>query len=261
MTTRMKTIIAVLGLGEAGGRLAADLAAAGAEVRGYDPVAAAGLAGVARMADVEAAVSGCDVVLSVNSAAAARAAAIAARPALRADAVFADLNTGSPALKRELASLVGDTAFADVALLGPVPARGLRTPALASGSGARLFADALGPLGMPIEVISIEAGDAAARKLLRSVFMKGLAASAIESLDAAAAAGAAEWLEAEIAGVIGAELLQRLVEGSGSHAVRRVAEMEAASELLVELGIESSIAAASAAVLARLAAGSGEVRR
>ncbi len=258
MTLRMSTIIAVLGLGEAGGRLAADLAAAGAEVRGYDPMAAAGPAGVARMPDAEAAVSGCNVVLSVNSAAVARDAAISARPALRSDAVFADLNTGSPALKRELASLVGDTAFADVALLGPVPDRGLRTPALASGTGARSFADALGPLGMPVEVVSIDAGDAAARKLLRSVFMKGLAASAIESLDAAAAAGEAEWLEVEIAAVIGAELLQRLVEGSRVHAARRIDEMEAASELLVELGVEPSIAAASAAVLARLAAGPGE---
>jgi 3-hydroxyisobutyrate dehydrogenase-like beta-hydroxyacid dehydrogenase len=254
----MQPIIAVLGLGEAGGRLAADLVAAGADVRGYDPVADAGPAGVARRADVEGAVSGCDVVLSVNGAAAARAVATAARPALRPDAVFADLNTASPALKRELAGLVGDRAFADVALLGPVPARGLRTPALASGSGARSFAEALGPFGMPVEVVSTEAGDAAARKLLRSVFMKGLAASAIESLDAAAVAGQAEWLEAEIAAVIGAELLQRLVEGSRAHAVRRVDEMEAASELLVELGIEPSIAAASAAVLARLAAGSAE---
>ena len=31
--------VAVLGLGEAGGRIAADLVAAGADVRGWDPVA------------------------------------------------------------------------------------------------------------------------------------------------------------------------------------------------------------------------------
>ena len=84
--------------------------------------------------------------------------------------------------------------------------------------------------------------------------MKGLAASAIESLDAAAAAGQADWVEAEIAAVIGTELLQRLVDGSRAHAVRRVDEMEAASELLVELGVDPQIARASAAVLARLAA-------
>ena len=57
----------------------------------------------------------------------------------------------------------------------------------------------------------------------------------------------------EIAGVIGEPLLERLVEGS-RHAARRVDEMEAARELLLELGIEPRIVGASAAVLAELAA-------
>jgi 3-hydroxyisobutyrate dehydrogenase-like beta-hydroxyacid dehydrogenase len=212
------------------------------------------LAGVARATDPGSAVAGAHLVLSVNSAAAARAAAEGARPALVAGSVFADLNTASPSLKRELSTLVGDAVFADVALLGAVPARGLRTPALVSGAGARAFADALRPFGMPVVVVSAQAGDAAARKLLRSVFMKGLAASAIESLDAAAAAGEAAWLESEIAGVIGVELLRRLIDGSRAHAARRVDEMEAASELLAELGVEPRIAMASGAVLAALAA-------
>ena len=142
----------------------------------------------------------------------------------------------------------------DVALLGPVPARGLGTPALASGPGAQQFADVLGPLGMPVEVLSDHPGDAATLKLLRSVFMKGLAASALESLRAAEAAGHASWLEGEIAAVVGKPLLERLVEGSRRHAVRRVDEMEAARELLLELGVEPRIAAASTAVLAELAA-------
>ena len=105
----------------------------------------------------------------------------------------------------------------------------------------------LGPLGMPVEVVSDRPGDAATLKLLRSVFMKGLAASALESLRAAEAAGHASWLEGEIAAVIGEPLLERLVEGSRRHAVRRVDEMEAARELLLELGVEPRIAAASAA--------------
>ena len=144
--------------------------------------------------------------------------------------------------------------FADVALLGPVPAHGLGTPALASGAGAQAFADAFGPLGMPVEVVSDRPGDAATLKLLRSVFMKGLAASALESLRAAEAAGQASWLEGQIADVIGEPLLERLVEGSRRHAARRVDEMEAARELLLELGIEPRIAEASASVLAELAA-------
>jgi hypothetical protein len=82
--------------------------------------------------------------------------------------------------------------------------------------------------------------------------MKGLAASVLESLRAAHAAGHALWLEAEIAAVIGEPLLERLVEGSRRHAARRVDEMEAARDLLLELGVEPRIVAASVSVLAEL---------
>ncbi len=251
-------VVAVLGLGEAGSRLASDLAAAGVDVRGYDPAAAA-VAGLTRAPDPESAVAGSDVVLSVNSARAALDVATASLPALRETTIYADLNTGSPELKRELALLVAGVGarFADVALLGPVPERGLRAPVLASGVGARAFADLFGPLGMPVEVISEEAGDAAALKLVRSVFMKGLAAAAVESMQAAEVAGHADWLEQEIAAMIGRPFLERALEGSQRHAARRVDEMEAARDLLLELGVEPRIAAASAAQLAELAA-SGE---
>ena len=174
-------------------------------------------------------------------------------PVLGKDAVYADMNTASPALKRELASLVESSGarFADIGLLGPV--RGVETPALASGTGAQAFAELMGPLGMPVEVVSGRAGDAAEMKLLRSVFMKGLAGSVIESLEAAGAAGHEEWLEREIAQIVGEPFMRRLLEGSERHAARRVDEMEAACELLVELGVEPRIARASASLLAGLA--------
>ncbi len=245
------TAVAVLGLGEAGGRLAADLAAAGATVRGFDP-APLEVAGIERAPDATSAVAGCVLVLCIASAAAARRAAEAALPRLEPGAVYADLNTAGPALKRELAGIVG-ARFADVALLGPVPARGLATPAIASGPGAQAFAGLIGPLGMPVEVVSAEPGEAAAMKLLRSVFMKGLAAAVLESMAAAEAAGHADWLEAQLAAVIGAGLLERFVEGSRLHAARRVDEMDAACELLVSLGVEPHVASASRALLVKLA--------
>jgi 3-hydroxyisobutyrate dehydrogenase-like beta-hydroxyacid dehydrogenase len=249
----------VLGLGEAGSRIASDLGAAGADVRGYDPhdVEAPG---VEVLPDTATAVRGSELVLSLNAASIALDVARTALPAMAREAVFADLNTGSPQLKQELASLAADigTLFADVALLGSVPARGVATPALASGAGAQAFADALGPFGMPVDVVSDRAGDAAAMKLVRSVFMKGLAAAAIESVEAAEVAGRADWLKTEIAAVVGEPLLERLLEGSRRHAARRTDEMEAARDLLVDLGVEPRIAAASAAVLADLGATRGD---
>lgn len=249
-------VVTVLGLGEAGSRIAADLAGAGVQVQGYDPEAGSTPDGVDRAGDPASAVRGSSIVLALTTASTALAAAESALPGLRADAIYADANTTSPALKRSVASLVAGAGarFADVALLGPVPAGGLRTSALASGDGAHGFAEAFVPLGMPVEVVSDRPGDAATRKLLRSVFMKGLAAATLESLRAGRVAGHATWLEREIAAVIGEPLRERLVDGSRRHAERRVDEMEAARELLVELGIEPRVVSASAAILADLAA-------
>lgn len=248
-------VVTVLGLGEAGARIAADLVRSGVEVHGFDPFAPSTPAGVARADDPAAAADGSTVVLALTTSSTALAAAESTLPGLRADTIYADLNSASPSLKRDLAALVEDAGarFADVALLGPIPAKGLETPALASGGGALAFAETFSPLGMPVEVVSDRAGDAATRKLLRSVFMKGLAASALESTHAAEAAGHAEWLRQEIGAVLGEPLLERLLDGSRRHALRRVDEMEAACDLLLELAVEPRVARASAAVLAELA--------
>jgi 3-hydroxyisobutyrate dehydrogenase-like beta-hydroxyacid dehydrogenase len=249
--------VALLGLGEAGSILAGDLVAAGASVRGFDPVSADEIAGVDRAGDPRAAVDGSDVVLSVTAASAALAAAGDAAGGLREGQVYADLNASGAALKRAVAQVVAPTGaqFADVALMGVVPRDGLRTPALASGPGAQAFAAYLGPLGMPVEVLSDEPGAAAARKLLRSVFMKGLAASCLESLRAARAAGCEDWMRAEIEGVLAsadAALLERLVTGSARHATRRIAEVADARELLAELGVEPRVTVAAGGWLAQL---------
>jgi 3-hydroxyisobutyrate dehydrogenase-like beta-hydroxyacid dehydrogenase len=247
--------VAVLGLGEAGGRIAADLAVAGVEVRGFDPEPARDIPSISRASDAASAVAGCDVVLSVNSAKAALDAMEAALPGLQVGGIYADANTASPELKRELAAFAAEAgiAFADVALLGPIPTQGLRAPVLVSGPAAAAFARLFGPVGMPVEVVSDEPGDAAALKLVRSVFMKGLAAAVVESMHAAEAMGRAAWLEREIEAMIGRSFLERALEGSRKHAVRRVDEMEAARDLLLELGVEPLVASACAAQLTELA--------
>jgi 3-hydroxyisobutyrate dehydrogenase-like beta-hydroxyacid dehydrogenase len=225
---------------------------AGARVRGYDPRPEVDSAESAGEAARDA-----DVVLSVNSAGAAVDAARDVLGVLGEGRLFADLNSAGAPLKQELAALIEPSGalFADVALLAPVPGRGLRTPALVSGAGAQLFAELIGGLGMPVEVVGPEPGQAAVRKLLRSVFMKGLAASAIEALRAAAAAGCEDWLREEIATVLASAdgaLLERLESGSRKHAARRVHEVEDASALLRELGIKPRISDASAGWLGQL---------
>ena len=81
--------IAVLGLGEAGSAIAADLAAAGARVLGFDPVRPAP-DGVEPAADARAAVAPADIVLSVNTAAVALEVAETVAPALPPGCLYAD---------------------------------------------------------------------------------------------------------------------------------------------------------------------------
>ena len=241
--------VAVLGLGEAGGRIAADLVAAGCGVRGWDPLRQQD--GISNASSDREAVRGADVVLSLTTAGYALEAAGRVSGDLADGTVYADLNTAAPELKRELAAALR-VPFADVALTGTVPATGLATPALASGAGAARFAELFRPLGMPVDVVSARPGDAAGLKLLRSVFMKGVAVAAIESLEAAKLAGAEDRLHAEIAAIIGEPLLERFLTGSRAHAARRVDEMDAAAAYVEELGVEPRIAVAAAAWLAQL---------
>jgi 3-hydroxyisobutyrate dehydrogenase-like beta-hydroxyacid dehydrogenase len=246
--------IAVLGLGEAGSEIARDLVAAGADVRGYDPKGIT-VDGVApRSSDADAA-RDAELVLSVNSAHDALPALVDALPALRPGTLWADLNTASPGLKAQLARTAGEIPVVDVALMAPVPGKGLRTPMLVSGDGAERYAELLRPLGAEVTAHPGPAGAAISRKLLRSVFYKGLAAAVVEALTAAEAAGCADWLRGNIAAELAGfdeSTIDRLVEGSRAHARRRVDEMAAATEQLHELGVPARIAPAARDLLAQL---------
>jgi 3-hydroxyisobutyrate dehydrogenase-like beta-hydroxyacid dehydrogenase len=250
--------VAMLGLGEAGGALGADLAAAGARVRGWDP-AGGDVEGVELAADDCAAVAGADLVLSVNWASEAVGAARSASHVLREGQLYADLNTGAPGMKREVAEVIAGTgaAFADVALMAPVPGRGVRTPALASGPGAPLFARVMVGFGMPVTLLEAEPGEAAARKLARSVYVKGMAAAIGEALEAGERLGCADWLAGDIGRTLDeadAAFAERLLSSSRLHARRRMDEMAAAAAMLDELGVEPRMATATEAWLRTLVA-------
>jgi 3-hydroxyisobutyrate dehydrogenase-like beta-hydroxyacid dehydrogenase len=247
--------IAVFGLGEAGSSFAADLARAGAVVTGYDPADVATPTGVRRCATPAEAVADAEIVLALVAAADAREAATQAMDALADGVIYADLGTGSAELKRELAHVLGEhRRFVDVGLMTIVPGNGLATPSLAAGPGARAYVELLTPLGAVAEAVGDEPGVAATRKLLRSVFMKGLAAVVIEAMRGAHAAGGAAWVWDNLTDQLGAfvgDLARRMVEGTGVHHVRRLHEMEAAAELLTSLGVDPLMTRSTVEHLAR----------
>jgi 3-hydroxyisobutyrate dehydrogenase-like beta-hydroxyacid dehydrogenase len=244
------SVIGILGLGEAGGTIAADLRAAGATVRGFD-------IDPATRPDAEspaAAVSGAGLVISLVTASEALVAARSVLGTLGPDQVYADLNTSGAALKRELAGLIEPTGarFADVALMAPVPGRGIATPALSAGPGAVAVAEILGAYGMPVTVLDAEPGAAATRKLLRSVAWKGVAGVVNEALEAARAAELEDFMRAELLGLfagIDEDGIERMEEGSRRHATRRAHEMADVAALLRELGVEPRLAEAAKAQL------------
>lgn len=242
----MLNTIGIFGLGEAGALFARDLVDAGLTVAAYDPADVPTPDGVQRFANPHGVVPGADFIFAVTAAEDAETAMRQAIDSIPPTAVYADFATAPASLKQRLATLAAERGFlfADVALLAIVPGNGIRATALVSGTGAEAFARAMAPLGMPVTALSDQAGEAATRKLLRSVMMKGLAAATIEALRAAEAAGCADWLWENLSGEItraDAATLARLVTGSEQHAARRLHEMEASASLLEELNVEPTM--------------------
>jgi 3-hydroxyisobutyrate dehydrogenase-like beta-hydroxyacid dehydrogenase len=253
------TVVSVLGLGEAGSLIARDLVRGGAVVRGWDPDLHGDLSEIPLAPSFAAAVDGAAIVLSVNWAIVALDVARDAFPFLRPGVVYADLNTAGPALKRELAAIVAPSgaAFVDVAMMSPVPPLGIRVPMFLAGDGAAALAEFLRPLGTPLEIVGTQPGEAAARKLTRSVFFKGMSGAVCEALEAARAAGVEDWLRADISRTFAgadATLLDRIVDGTHKHAKRRAHEMRDAVSLLDALGVPAPMTRATTESLERIAA-------
>jgi 3-hydroxyisobutyrate dehydrogenase-like beta-hydroxyacid dehydrogenase len=249
----------MFGLGEAGSLFAADLVAAGVRVQAFDPKPVPTPGEVVRCDSPIMAVSGADVVLALTPQDDAVAAFTQAVGAYGPDVLYADLSTSAPAVKRELAALAAaaSVAFVDVALMAVVPGNGMRAPALVSGDGADRYVATMAPFGVPVESVGEMAGEAATRKLLRSVMMKGLAALVIESMRAAQEVGLEHWLWGNLVDEITAAdelLLARLVNGTGIHAVRRLHEMEACRSLLESLGVDPVMTRSTVETLKRVPA-------
>ncbi|HEX5731029.1 NAD(P)-dependent oxidoreductase [Microbacterium sp.] len=232
--------VAVLGLGEAGSIYAADLSARGAVVVGTDLRASAVVDGVGFADDIPHTVRGADVVLSLVGAGSAASVLDESLPAMDAASVYVDMNTSGPDDKRRLAAVAAARGipFVDVAILAPVPRARIDTPLLLSGPGVARLRPILDEFGVPATDAGAQAGASAEFKLLRSVFMKGLAAVVVESVTAAQIFGAEDWLIDQIASELGAsgrDAVQHLLEGTAKHAVRREVEMIEVREFLDSL--------------------------
>lgn len=232
--------IAVVGLGEAGSIYAADLLERGASVVGTDVHVRGVPAGLELAPNIASTVRGADLVLSLVGATSSVSVLEDALPAMAPASIFVDMNTSGPDEKRLLAARAAESGipFVDAAIMAPVPRARIDTPLLLSGAGVAALVPRLAELRVPATDMGPEAGAAARLKLLRSVFMKGLAAVVVESVHAAQLFGAEDWLIDQIASELGASgrsAVQHLIDGTTTHAVRREIEMLEARALLQSL--------------------------
>ena len=103
------------------------------------------------------------------------------------------------------------------------------------------FFEKIKPLNLNISLVENgKIGDAATRKLLRSIVYKGIAAVLCEAVEAGENFGMQSYIREQISSVIGGndELIDRFVEGSKTHALRRMHEMEAVIEMLKDKGLD-----------------------
>src|SRR5262245_39425267 len=192
------------------------------------------------------------IIFSTVTCARAKEAAEQTAPFLKAEQLYADLNSVSPALKQQIEKIIAPTGagFVEAAVMSPVPPHGHRSPMLLGGKAATAFRELMTPFGMRLEVVSDSVGTAAATKMFRSIIVKGLEALMLECVLAAAPYGADERVFSSLGesfpGIDWRRLANYMVSRVVVHGERRAREMEEVAETLESLGIEPIMAEAAA---------------
>jgi 3-hydroxyisobutyrate dehydrogenase-like beta-hydroxyacid dehydrogenase len=260
----MSERIAFIGFGEAGQTISRGLVkeAAKPALRAYDILigtpegapleAAARELGVALARDHVDAVREADLVMLVVTASSSLEATRSCLPGLRQGQLFLDMNSVSPRRKLETAALVAPTgaAYVDCAVMAPAAPYLHKVPSLIGGPGAAALAPRAAALGMVMELVSDEVGQASAIKMFRSIVVKGLEALLVESMTASAEYGVEDRVLASLQetwpGIDWQKLAGYMIERVVSHGKRRAAEMREVSETLRSIGMAPTMAAASA---------------
>ena len=257
--------IGFLGFGEAARAFCDSLRAAEANLAfaAYDIKLSGPEAGAMRAAmaergvlchDSAADLAGADLVFSAVTADQSLLAVEPLLPALGPGRVLVDINSVSPARKRETAARVQATgaAYVDMAVMAPVHPRGHRTPVLTAGAEAAGLGGFLAALTFDTAEVGPDPGAATAIKMVRSVFVKGLEAITVEALLAAERSGCGPRILASLSqsypGLGWPDHARYAFERTLRHGARRAAEMRESAATLAELGLTGRLAEAIAEV-------------
>ena len=255
--------ICFIGFGEAGQTISRGLLGESKPaIRAYDILfgqpagatleTAARALGVGLARDHADAVREADLVFLTVTASSSLQAAKSCLPGLRKGQLFLDMNSVSPQRKIETAALVAPSgaAYVDVAVMAPAAPYLHKVPCLIGGPGAAALAPRAAALGMKMEFVSNQVGQASAIKMFRSVVVKGLEALFVESMTASAEYGVEARVLASLQetwpGIDWEKLAGYMIERVVSHGKRRAAEMREVSATLASIGMQPVMAAATA---------------
>jgi 3-hydroxyisobutyrate dehydrogenase-like beta-hydroxyacid dehydrogenase len=257
--------IALIGYGEVGQTLAADLHAGGSrDISAWDrlfPLPASAPSRMAREAGhVRAAPSMADaliertVVISAVTAANCGAAAREAAASIPPDAYYFDLNSVAPATKCAAAEAIEAAGgrYIEAAVMSAIGPKRIASPMLIGGARAGTFESLARALGFTgVEVLAGRVGRASAAKMCRSVMIKGLEALLTEGLLAARHHGVEatvlESLRDLLPGADWQHIANYMIGRSQQHGRRRAEEMREAAAAVGEAGVEPLMSLACAA--------------
>lgn len=231
--------IAIIGFGEVGQALAADLMRRpGLTLKAFDLHRPTGCATPTE------AVRDADLIISAVTAAQTVAAARSVVAGLKPGAWYLDLNSASPEAKIEACVLISAATgrYVEAAVMSPIEPKRLAVPILLGGIHARDFATVIQDLGFTgAAFYSDTPGQAAATKLCRSVMIKGLEALISESLLAARHYGVEDTVLESLNNLFphpdwegyARYMISRILE----HGTRRAEEMHEAARTVAAAGI------------------------
>ena len=195
----MSLNICLLGFGEAGQILGADIAARGLSVCAWDvqfprassPPSQAIAQAIARgspirvASDAQDAVQSANVVLCAVTAEQTLAAARAIAASLPPECYYIDMNSASPGVKEQAARVIhsGHGRYVEAAVMAAFPSKRLAVPIYLGGPHADRFSGLTETLGLSGAVVfADQIGPASAAKMCRSIIVKGMEALLLESM-------------------------------------------------------------------------------
>lgn len=255
--------ICLLGFGEVGQTLLPALLKLECKFTAYDRLfsdagsgpskAAAQIDRLTAATDPATAVASAQLVISAVTAEQSSPAAQATVAGLQAGTWFLDLNSASPATRRETAAAVekAGARYVEASVMAPIAPKGIAAPILLGGPHAKEFLPLAQVLGFSgAAFFDEELGKTAAAKMCRSVMIKGLESLLTESLLSARYYGVEDSVLASLSnlmpGVDWREHAAYMISRSLEHGVRRAEEMREVSRTVREAGLAGAMSSACA---------------